>query len=475
MDLEKMIRDLYPYAEEFGVARRMPEEGIPQDTLLEQLKSMATREDGIWQDGRCSGTMYCGDREHYDFMNQCFALYSHMNALQRDMCLSMNRFESEIIAMTLELFHGEAVEKADPSQKACGSINSGGTESILNAMVAYRDWARAERGIERPEMIWPVTAHPAFHKAAHLFGYTLIAAPVDPVTTLVDVNFIREHITPNTAVIIASAGNYPYGTVDPIVEIGELAKAAGVGFHVDGCLGGFILAFAEELGVKAPLFDFRVPGVTSISADTHKYGYGLKGTSVLMYRDKSLRAYQQYALPDWRGGAYGSPGLLGSRSGGLIAATWAGMMRLGRAGYLSRAKKVFETSFAMQEVVKRHPELILMGSPTFCFSFRSDVVNVYHINDYMKTRGWRFNGQQYPDAVHLCVTGPQTHEGVVERFAEDLAAGLAYAKEKVGEDPQSSGMYGLGSGGGIDLTDPFIAKMVISTALDAFVDCPLPV
>jgi sphinganine-1-phosphate aldolase len=437
-----MANPLYPYAERYGVLRSLPAEGLPADEIRRQLTEMAADEDRHWEGGRVSGTMYCGDHAHYDFLNEMFALYSHVNVLQRDICPSMTRMESEILAMTLGMLNGDAVHAHDASERACGTLGAGGSESILHAVLAYRDWARAEKGIEHPQMILPDTAHTAFLKGAHVFDVDVALAPTDPDTTLVDIDFVRHAIGPRTAFLVGSAGNYPYGTIDPISELSELAVEHGLGLHVDGCLGGFILPWGERLGYDIPVWDFRLPGVTSISADTHKYGYGLKGTSVLAWRDKRYRKYHYYAEPAWKGGLYASSGLLGSRSGGLVAATWAAMTSLGEAGYLRRARAIFETAFAMQGAVRSHPELIMMGDPTFCFSFRSDEFDVYHVNDLMKLRGWRFNGQQLPSAIHMCVTGPQTQPGVVEAFADDLAEAVAYACEHRDERPRSASMYG---------------------------------
>jgi glutamate/tyrosine decarboxylase-like PLP-dependent enzyme len=217
-------------------------------------------------------------------------------------------------------------------------------------------------------------------------------------------------IDDQTVAVMGSACNYPYGTVDPIPELSELALSKGVGLHVDGCLGGFILPFGQELGYDIPLFDFRLPGVTSISADTHKYGYAFKGSSTLLFRDKALRNAQYFYVPGWTGGKYMSPGIEGSRSGGLLAATWAAMVQLGRTGYRGYAEEIFSTADRMKEAVLSHSELRIMGSPTFCFSFTSDAFDIYHVNDFMKQRGWRFNGQQYPNAIHMAVTRPQTQE-----------------------------------------------------------------
>ncbi len=433
-----MAKGPYPYAERYGVNRRIPEKARPREEILEELKEIALEEDKFWQTGKCSGTMYCGDMDHYGFMKEAFGMYSHVNALQRDMCPSETRFEGEIIAMTLDMLHADAASGDSP----CGTVTSGGSDSILHALLAYREKFREERNITQPEIILPETGHAAFRKGAHLFGIKVVEAPIDLETTLVDVDFVRDHITPNTIALIGSACNYGYGTIDPIEELSELALEHKIGLHVDGCLGGFILPWGQELGYDIPLFDFRVPGVTSVSADTHKYGYGPKGASVVAFRDKSLREGLYFMLQDWSGGKYISPGIAGSRSGGLLAATWASMVSLGREGYLGYAKRIFETSFAMQDAVRRHSELRIMGEPTFCFSFTSSEFDIYHVNDFMRERGWRLNGQQHPNAIHMCVTRPQTQEGVAEEFARDLAEAVAYAKDPKTEQPATAAIYG---------------------------------
>ena len=273
-------------------------------------------------------------------------------------------------------------------------------------------------------------------------------------------------IDESTVAVIGSACNYGYGTVDPIAELGALAQERGIGLHVDGCLGGFILPWGEELGYPVPPFDFRVPGVTSISADTHKYAYGLKGTSVLLFRDRALRNSQYFFLTDWTGGKYCSPGMEGSRSGGLLAATWAGMLKLGRGGYLRYAQQIFEASAAMQAAVTSHPELRMLGEdPTFLFSFTSDEFDVYHVNDFMRGRGWRFNGQQYPNALHMAVTRPQTQAGVTEAFATDLADAVAYAKEQGDEPPKSGAIYG-GIPGGMTPDADELIRAVMTDMMD---------
>jgi sphinganine-1-phosphate aldolase len=451
----------FPYQDRFEVHRRLPEAGTPRSELLAELHLMATQEDATWESGKCSGTMYCGDHDHYRFMNEAFGLFAHVNVLQRDMCPSATKFEAEIIAMTLDLLHAEAVTDTEP----VGLVATGGTGSICHAMLAYREYG-AQRGITRPNVIKPETAHPAFDKACHLFGIELRKAPIDPITTEVDTAWVDAHIDEHTVAIIGSACNYGYGTVDPIATLSDIALAHGVGLHVDSCLGGFILPFGQELGYDIPVFDYRLPGVTSMSADTHKYGYAFKGTSVLTFRDKSIRNAQYFYLTDWSGGKYCSPGMEGSRSGGLIAATWAAMVQLGREGYRGYAKQIFETAAVMQAAVLSHPELRILGHPTFLFSFTSDEFDIYHVNDLMRQRGWRFNGQQYPNALHMAVTRPQTQPGVTNLFAADLADAVAYAHEHADEAPQSGAVYGGVAGGMTDEADDFI-KMVMGDMMDS--------
>ncbi|WP_296603003.1 aspartate aminotransferase family protein [Nocardioides sp.] len=454
----------FPYAERFPVNRTLPDHGRPREEILAELHAMATEEDAVWETGKCSGTMYCGDHDHYRFLTESFGLFAHVNALQRDMCPSATKFEGEIIAMALDLMHADAVEDGTPA----GMVTSGGTGSILHAVLAYREHAAEHRGIDRPNFVKPETGHPAFDKACHLLGVELRTVPVDPATTVVDPAAVAALVDVDTIAIMGSAGNYGYGTIDPIAELGRVALDHGTGLHVDGCLGGFILPFGEELGYDLPPFDFRVPGVTSISADTHKYGYAFKGTSTLLFRDKAYRNAQYFQLAGWSGGKYMSPGIDGSRSGGLLAATWASMVSHGRDGYLHHAREIFETADRMKAAVRSHPELRILGNPTFCFSFTSDAFDIYHVNDALRERGWRLNGQQYPNAIHLAVTRPQTQPGVVEAWTADLADAVEHARRQhaAGVEAASSAIYGGVAGGMTDEVEEFIVA-IMSDLLDA--------
>jgi len=451
----------HPYADRYPVLRGLPSEGRDRGAILAELREMAAQEDSFWQTGKASGSFYCGDMDHYAFMSEAFGLYGHMNALQRDVCPSATRFEGEIIAMGLDLFNAGTIAEGDP----VGMIASGGSASILHAVLSYREHAKATRGITSPNFVKPETGHVAFDKACHLLGIELRVAPISQATAQVDLEAVAELIDDQTIAILGSASNYGYGTIDDIAALGALALSRGVGLHVDGCLGGFILPFGEQLGFPIPKFDFRVPGVTTISADTHKYGYGLKGTSLLLFRDRALRNGQYFFQTEWTGGKYCSPGIDGSRSSGLLAATWAGMVATGRDGYLRYARSIFDTSYAMQDAVRSHPELRLIGEPSYLFAFTSDDLDIYHVNDALRAKGWRMNGLQYPNAIHMAVTRPQTQSGVVGAWATDLDAAVQYARTNRDAPPQSGAIYGSVPGGWTEEADQFI-RAVMSDMMD---------
>ena len=435
-DLERMLDDLFPYRRITETYRRVPEAGAPREEVLTEIAAMSKAEDAVGDAGRVSGSLYSGDHEHYHFLAQVFEHFAHANVLQRDMYPSATKFEGEIIAMAADLFH-------DP--QPVGVVTSGGSDSLVHALYAYREDARELRGVRMPNVVLPVSAHVALRKGAHWMGIDVRDAPLTD-SFVVDVDAMAKLVDDDTIAIVGSAGDYAHGLIDPIGQLGELAQDRGIGLHVDGCLGGFLLPWAEDLGYDVPPWDFRVPGVTSISADTHKYGYALKGTSVLLYRDPSLRARQWFASTDWPGGLYLSPGLAGSRSGGLIASTWAAMVTMGRAGYLAKAQAILSTNDTIKAGIRRDiPELTIIGEPLFMTSFMSDTVDVYLVNDALKERGWRMNALQLPPALHFCVTGPNTQPGVAEDFLADLHSAVDYALEHQGEPAKSGAMYGFGA------------------------------
>ncbi|OQY03420.1 MAG: hypothetical protein B6I22_11645 [Desulfobacteraceae bacterium 4572_123] len=447
-DQEKEMQDVDPYKPYKGRLEsfdHIPQKGRDKDEILRDLSFMAKEENAKWKDGKVSGTFYHAGEEHRAYLNKAFSLFSHVNTLQFDLCPSMSKMESDVIAMTSKMLHGDVPEKNNPADKVCGTMTSGGSESIIMAMKTYRDRARNEKNITAPEIIMPHTAHPAFDKAGQYFGIKMVHIPVSRPDFRVDPAAVEDRINGNTIALVGSAGNYPYGLIDPLEKLSDLAVKHDIGFHVDGCLGGFILPWIEKLGYDIPKFDFRLPGVTSMSADTHKYGYGLKGTSVVLYRNNALRRYQYFNVPDWPGGIYASPTSAGSRSGGLTAATWASMMYLGEAGYLAAAKSIMTVADEIKKGVNEIPELTVVGNSTFVISFLSDVVDMFHVNDFMQTKGWRFNCLQLPPGMHFCVTMPQTFvPDVAKHLIEDLKEGVAYARANAGKVAETTALYGLG-------------------------------
>jgi len=433
-----------PYKGRFASYSRIPEKGRDRDDIYKELLTMSEEENAKWQNGKVSGTFYHAGAEHRAFLNKIFGLFSHVNVLQIDLCPSMTKFESEIVAMTASMLNGDAVRARNPEDEICGTVTFGGSESIMMPMKVYRDRGRLEKKITEPEIIIPITAHPAFHKAGEYFGMKMVFAPVNDDDFLVIPSEVKKLVNRNTVAIVASAGNYPYGLVDPMEELSDIALEHDLGFHIDGCLGGFILPWIEKLGYPVPVFDFRLPGLTSMSADTHKFGYGLKGNSVVLYRNTKLRRYQFFQMAHWPGGIYASPSMTGSRSGGLHASTWANLVSLGEEGYMNAARAIMKITDRIQEGLKGIPEIQVVGQPTFIVSMRSSQVDIFHVNDYMSSKGWRFNGLQNPAGIHFCVTVPQTLvPGIDDLLLEDLRAGVAYAKSAAGTKPKSSALYGM--------------------------------
>ncbi|MFV9673586.1 MAG: pyridoxal phosphate-dependent decarboxylase family protein, partial [Acidimicrobiia bacterium] len=270
-----------------AVYSRLPETGRSRAEVINDVTALADEEKGEWSAGYASGAVYHGDAEHIDFLNQVYALQSQSNPLHLDVWPSGMKFEAEVIAMTAGMLGADAAAAA--GDEIVGTVTSGGTESIIMAMKSYRDRA----GIAKPQMVIPDSAHVAFDKAAAYFGYDQIRVPVGA-DFAADVDAMANAVTKRTVVIAGSTPGFPHGIIDPIPELSEMARERGVGFHTDACLGGFVLPWAERLGYEVPPFDFRLPGVTSMSADTHKYGYAAKGTSVVLYRGRDLRRHQFY-------------------------------------------------------------------------------------------------------------------------------------------------------------------------------------
>jgi glutamate/tyrosine decarboxylase-like PLP-dependent enzyme len=433
-----MEADLKPYRDDFPRFSSLPETAVSREDILQWLTDLNRREEECWQDGFVSGAVYNGDQAHIDFLNQVYALNSQSNPLHADVWPSGTKFEAEIVAMTANMLHAQEAAEAE----VCGTVTSGGTESIMLAMRTYRDWAREERGVTRPEIVAPTTAHVAFDKAAQYFNIRLKRIPVDG-RFQADVAAARKAITRNTIALIGSAPAFPHGTIDPIAELSALALERGIGFHTDACLGGFVLPWAEKLGYPIPPFDFRLPGVTSMSADTHKYGYAAKGTSVVLYRTPELRRYQYFTATDWPGGLYFSPTFAGSRPGGLSAACWASLLAVGEEGYLDATRRILETADAIREGIESIPGLTVLGDPLWVIAFTSPTLDIYRVLDEMTKRGWRLNGLHKPTAIHIAITLRHTQPCVAERFLGDLEAAVTAVEAEPEAEGGMAPVYGM--------------------------------
>ncbi|AKJ07589.1 glutamate/tyrosine decarboxylase-like PLP-dependent enzyme [Archangium gephyra] len=446
-ETDSMLADLEgglkPYRGQTPTFDTLPSKGLSHEQVLKQMEDMRQKEEDRWKDGYVSGAVYHGDSGHIDFLNRVYAINSQANPLHADLWPSATKFEAEVVAMTAHMLGAaEANAGRAPDEHICGALSSGGTESIMLAMKTYRDWARDTKGITHPEMVAPSSAHPAFDKAAHYFGIKMVRVPVGP-DYRADVKATRKAITRNTIVLIGSAPGFPHGVIDPIEELSELARKRGIGFHTDACLGGFVLPWARKLGYPVPDFDFRLPGVTTMSADTHKFGYAAKGTSVVLYRGTALRSYQYFTATEWPGGIYFSPTFSGSRPGALIAAAWASLVATGEEGYLDATRRILETADVLKRGIRSIPGMHVLGEPLFVIAFGSDDVNIYKVMEHMGEKGWSLNGLHKPAAVHLCVTQRHTQPGVAERFLEDLKAAIAHVRAHPEEKGTMAPVYGM--------------------------------
>ena len=391
----------------------LPSKGHASEDVIRALEDLR-HEDCDWAGGKIFCLVFHAGDEVTELAKRAYTTYFAENGLNPSVFPSLKRLETEVVAMTASLLGGGA--------STVGNMTTGGTESILMAVKAAREWGRAQGGARAaaPEMVLPTSAHPAFEKAAHYFGVKPVHVPVGKDFRAVPAA-MRKAVTRATVMLVGSAPAYPQGVVDPISEIAEIAASRGLLCHVDACVGGFMLPFVRALGRPVPDFDLSVPGVTSMSVDLHKYGYTPKGASVVLYRDPELRRHQYFAYTDWPGGIYVSPTMTGTRSGGAVAAAWAVLQRLGHDGYLEIAREVMDAADRIRRGVDAIPGLEVLGEPHMSvMAIGSSTIDVYEVGDNLSERGWHLDRQQSPASLHLTVN--HAHLGVVDRFLDDLRA-----------------------------------------------------
>uniref|UniRef100_A0A8C2JT69 sphinganine-1-phosphate aldolase n=1 Tax=Cyprinus carpio TaxID=7962 RepID=A0A8C2JT69_CYPCA len=447
--LDDMSVSLCTLKEGMSYTKLLPVQGLTHKQLLDKIREYETLSEVDWAKGKVSGAVYWGDEKLTDLLVKVYGEFAWSNPLHPDLFPGVRKMEAEVVRMACALFNG--------GPDSCGTVTSGGTESILMACKAYRDMAH-ERGIKHPEIIAPVSVHAAFDKAAHYFGMKLIHVPLDKKTMKVDVKAMRRAISRNTAMLVCSAPQFPHGIIDPVVEVAKLAVKYNIPFHVDACLGGFLIVFMEKAGFKLDPFDFRVKGVTSISADTHKYGYAPKGSSVVLYSDKKFRHYQYFVAPDWQGGIYASPSMAGSRPGGIIAACWATMMHMGEKGYVEATKKVIETARKIKAGIRQIDGVFVFGDPEVSVvALGSDVFDIFRLSNFPSRYG-------YKKIIHICVTMLHTQPGVAEQFISDVKREVAIIMKNPKEKTTGMGaIYGMAQ----SIPD----RSMVTEVSQGFLDC----
>ncbi len=392
-------------------------EGRPVEEVISELTEKRAS-DLRWQDGKTFGMVYDGGPTVHQVAEQAAALYLHENALNTQAFPSLREIQSEVVGWTAALLNG--------TDATAGFLTSGGTESILCGVLAARKRGAAERGITEPEMVVAESAHAAFHKAADNFAIKLHKTPVRDDYTA-DVEAMSAAVTDNTVLVVGSAPQYPQGVQDDIAAIAALAQSVDASCHVDACMGGFVLPFAERLGREVVPWDFRVPGVTTISADIHKLGYAPKGVSVILHESKQSRSYQTFVFDDWLGGFYASPNMQGTRSGLPMACAWAVMQHLGIDGYVELTRQTLINADMMRAGIMAIDGLRVLGDGQFHLVAMApepdSELDVFAIGDALLQRGWYHDRQTPPDSLHSTVSN--TNTGAIEQYLHALEESVA--------------------------------------------------
>ena len=456
--INSLQNEFFPKIDEENIYRNLPVEKIEGEKIKKQLEFYKEMGKVDYEGGKVSGTIYTNDKNNDELILETYKMFQWTNPLHTDSFPGIQKMEASIVSMCLNLY------KADST--SIGNMTSGGTESILMACKAYRDRALNEYKITEPEIIVPESAHVAFDKACEYLKIKLIKTRINSENQKADINLIKCAITKNTILIVGSAPSFPHGVIDDICELSEITlNNPKIGLHVDACLGGFLIPFMKHIYPNQIEYNFGIKGVTSISIDTHKYGRAPKGTSVIMYRSKELAHYQYCIQPDWMGGIYISPTVSGSRSGAIIAATWAIMMNTGYNKYKKITKDIHNLTLYISKKISEIDGIQLIVEPELCIiSFTSNIFNIYQISEKMSEKGWSLNTLQNPNAVHLCITSIHTKE-IGTKFILDLEECCEYYKKNPNE--KSDGMAAI-YGKAQKVPDMSIIKEIGYGYLDAY-------
>ena len=393
---------------------KIPKTGINEKDLFEYMEN-SMHSDIDWRSGKTFGAVYYPGEKYSKAISNAYIKYMHENAFDPQLFSSILTMENELVQQTASLFSS--------NQKLFGNLTSGGTESIFLSVLSARNWSNKQKTIKNPEVILSSSAHPAFLKAMNFLRIKPVIVPTKKDFNL-SLNGFKEAINQNTILLVASAPAYPTGMIDPISELSNLALENKLLLHVDACIGGFLLSYLKKCNYNIPLFDFNLDGVSSLSVDLHKYAYAPKGSSVLLYRNDELRKQQFSVYPNWEGGIYGSTSFLGTKPGGIVAASWFALNHIGENGYIELTQKTMSATKVIYDFIQNSEHLSLIGNPIMSLiAFHSEKYDIYHIADELSNLGWYIGRLQNPRGIHLVVS--QIHaDGAAENFIADLQSVL---------------------------------------------------
>ena len=396
------------------VKDKIPKTGINEKDLFEYMEN-SMHSDIDWRSGKTFGAVYYPGDKYSKAISNAYIKYMHENAFDPQLFSSILTMENELVQQTASLFSS--------NQKLFGNLTSGGTESIFLSVLSARNWSNKQKTIKNPEVILSSSAHPAFLKAMNFLRIKPVIVPTKKDFNL-SLNGFKEAINQNTILLVASAPAYPTGMIDPISELSNLALENKLLLHVDACIGGFLLSYLKKCNYNIPLFDFNLDGVSSLSVDLHKYAYAPKGSSVLLYRNDELRKQQFSVYPNWEGGIYGSTSFLGTKPGGIVAASWFALNHIGENGYIELTQKTMSATKVIYDFIQNSEHLSLIGNPIMSLiAFHSEKYDIYHIADELSNLGWYIGRLQNPRGIHLVVS--QIHaDGAAENFIADLQSVL---------------------------------------------------
>jgi sphinganine-1-phosphate aldolase len=397
-----------------------PQTGLPPPALFELMEEARSR-DVDWRRGRVALYVHYAGEDVLAVAKEAYQRFFSENGLGLKAFPSLQKFEDDIIAWTGDLL------SAGPM--ASGVVTSGGTESIFLALKTARDWARAEHpGIREPEVVAPVSAHPAFDKAAHYLCMKVRRVPLRN-DFRADVRAMAAAVSSDTILIVGSAPSFPHGVFDPIPELAAVARERNLWMHVDACVGGFLAPFVRRLGYPIPPFDFAVEGVRSMSADLHKYGFAAKGASVMLLADQALRRHLVFEFDNWPRGKYAVATFAGSRPGGAIAAAWAVMRYLGIEGYTRLARKIMEARERLEKGIAAIEGLYVVGTPELSvMGVGARGLDIFAVAEQMTKKGWFISTMSEPPGIHLGML-TLAHAQHVEEYLDDLAAATAVVRD----------------------------------------------